>query len=209
MVSFSPDERRIAVCAGGGRDAWAGKLIAVIELQNGAISYLTGARMSAVTPAWSSHGTAIAYSAAPSPAANPDPGGGEEARRLLNHRRIWVTDAKSATPPRQLTHNSRYRGEKPVWSANGSHILFCRIIEDTLVDGSGRDQPGSGRRTPLHLPWTLKRGRLVVWILRNLRMARYLRLVSRLVNCRRSVQLQKRRSLPSGRACLTVRRPAG
>ena len=44
----------------------------------------------------------------------------EEPRSLLAQRRIWIGD-------RQLTRDDRSRDEEPMWSADGQHILFCRI----------------------------------------------------------------------------------
>jgi Tol biopolymer transport system component len=102
----------------------------------GAIAQLTDESVSAVTPAWSPDGSAIAYSAAPTVAA----GGGEEARRALAQRRIW-------SGSQQLTWDASYRDEAPMWSANGAHILFCRMAADNTksvwlmrADGSDAQQ---------------------------------------------------------------------
>jgi dipeptidyl aminopeptidase/acylaminoacyl peptidase len=130
MLSFSPAQDKLAVSAGGGRNQWDKKRIAVIDLETAASTYLTPGSMAAVSPAWSPDGTAIAYSAAPGPIAGSSVGGGEPARRLLASRRIWVADAKGADAPRALTGDSRYRDEAPAWSADGQHILFCRMTND-------------------------------------------------------------------------------
>lgn len=42
-------------------------------------------------------------------------------------RRIWVADIGARDRAVQLTSDSRYRDEEPVWSHDASHILFCRI----------------------------------------------------------------------------------
>ena len=130
MLCFSPAQDKLAVSTGGGRNEWEEKRIAVIDVETAAKSYLTPNSMAAVTPAWSPSGAAIAYSV----------GGGEQARRLLAGRRIWMGDVK-------LTGDSRYRDEEPVWSADGQHILFCRMAHDnskTLwlmrADGTGAVQ---------------------------------------------------------------------
>jgi len=130
MLSFLPAQDKLAVSTGGGRNEWEEKRIAIIDLETAASTYLTPNSMSAVSPAWSPSGTAMAYSAAPGPSAGSSIGGGEPARRLLARRRIWVVDVKGANAPRSLTGDSRYRDEEPVWSADGRHILFCRMAED-------------------------------------------------------------------------------
>ena len=126
-LSFSPPQDKLAVGTGGGRNQWEEKRIAVVDLETAARTYLTPNNMAAVSPAWSPNGTAIAYSAAPGPTAGSGVGGGEPARRLLASRRIWVVDVKGANAPKPLTSDSRYRDEEPVWSADGQHILFCRM----------------------------------------------------------------------------------
>jgi Tol biopolymer transport system component len=140
MLSLQPAQDKLAVSTGGGRNEWEEKRIAAIDLETAATSYLTPNSMAAVTPAWSPSGAAIAYSAAPGPAAGSSVGGGEQARRLLAGRRIWVGDVK-------LTGDSRYRDEEPVWSDDGQHILFCRMAPDNTktlwlmrADGTGAVQ---------------------------------------------------------------------
>ncbi len=125
MLSLSP-RGKLAVSAGRGREDWQDHRIAVIDPATAAIGYLTGPRIAAVSPAWSPSGDRIAYSAAPVPASGRI-GGGEEARRVLARRRIWVADAGGANPPAVLTREPLYRDEEPMWSADGSRILFCRI----------------------------------------------------------------------------------
>ena len=44
----------------------------------------------------------------------------------------------------KLTGDSRYRDEEPVWSADGQHILFCRMAHDNsktlwLMGADGTD----------------------------------------------------------------------
>jgi hypothetical protein len=69
-------------------------------------------------------------------------GGGAEARRFLQLRKIWVLDPVSTAPPQQLTDDPHYRDEEPLWSADSSHVLFARMDFDGhtslwLMESSG------------------------------------------------------------------------
>jgi hypothetical protein len=71
-------------------------------------------------------------------------GGGEKAHRFLQLRKIWVLDPLRAAPPQQLTEDSNYRDEEPLWSADSSHILFVRMDYEGhaslwLMENSGSD----------------------------------------------------------------------
>ena len=127
-LALAPGGGRLAASTGGGRNDWEEKRIVVIDLASGAKSYRTANSVAAVCPAWSPDGSTIAYSAAPDPGRSI--GGGDAARRLLAQRRIWVVDAAAGKPPRQLTNDAHYRDEEPMWSADGRHILFCRMTGD-------------------------------------------------------------------------------
>jgi Tol biopolymer transport system component len=125
--SLSPDGDRVAISAGAGRYHWADKRIALVDLKSGQISYITGVDQTAVFPAWSPKRDWIAYSAAPRMPWGANIGGGEPAKRLLAQRRIFIG-------PRQITSDPDYRDEKPMWSADGSHLLCTRIDrEDRLT----------------------------------------------------------------------------
>jgi hypothetical protein len=140
MLSLSI-QGKLAVNAGFGREDWCDRRIAILDPAAAApVRYLTGPNQAAVSPAWSPSGDRIAYSAAP--VAGTKIGGGQEARRVLGRRRIWVADAAGAAPPSVLTREPLYRDEEPMWSADGSRILFCRIdLRDRkslwLMDSSG------------------------------------------------------------------------
>ncbi len=128
MVSLRAADSRLAVTAGNGREEWEGKRIAVIDLRTGSVTHLTDSGMAAVCPAWSPDGAVIAYSAAPAPGHSV--GGGDEARRILAARRIWVTDARGNGAAHRLTNDPSYRDEEPMWSADGKSILFCRMDQE-------------------------------------------------------------------------------
>ena len=127
VLSLSPDGTCLAASAGGGRYQWQDKRIAVIDLNTAAITHLTDNRTAAVCPSWRPRGDRIAFAAAPGPGAGAGVGGGAPARRLLENRRIWMTAASGTSLPRQLTSDGAYRDEEPMWSADGSHILFGRM----------------------------------------------------------------------------------
>ena len=127
MLSLSPDRARLAIAAGAGREEWERKRIAVVDLNTLTVSHLTDDHTATVCPSWSPRGDRIAFAAAPSPATGAAVGGGEPARRLLEKRRIWITGVSGTSTPRQLTDDPLYRDEEPMWSADGSHILFARI----------------------------------------------------------------------------------
>ena len=127
MLSLSPDGARLAITAGGGREEWEQKRIAVIDLNTAEISRLTDDRTAAVCPSWCPRGDRIAFAAAPAPGTGAAVGGGEPARRLLEKRRIYMSGVSGTSTARQLTNDGLYRDEEPMWSADGRHILFGRI----------------------------------------------------------------------------------
>lgn len=145
MVVWSPAYDKLAIVAGSGRNQWEEKRIAILDPETAAISYLTDEKTAAAAPSWSPQGGTVAFSAAPGAAAGALIGGGEPARRLLAKRRIWIADASGMSQSKPLTSNGRYRDEKPMWSADGKQILFCRIGRDnskTLwLMGAGGENP--------------------------------------------------------------------
>ena len=44
----------------------------------------------------------------------------------MAQRRIWLMNA-DGSDKQQLTDDDAYRDERPLWSGDGSHILFARI----------------------------------------------------------------------------------
>jgi DNA-binding CsgD family transcriptional regulator/Tol biopolymer transport system component len=126
------------VSEGHGEQSWAGKRIAQIDLASGDLSYLTGPEATGLFPTWSPDFSQVAYVSAPavgeidglkpllSTSGSSDPSLVQVARSALAQRRIWVMD-KDGANKRQLTVDSAYRDERPLWSADGSHIFFGRI----------------------------------------------------------------------------------
>lgn len=134
FLALSPIHNEIAVTAGEERNEWHNKRIAIIDLDNSAIRYLTDQATVGLSPSWSPDGNLVAYSAEPAPAASEESDlecGCDEASQkrlneLLSQRHIWISDRTGAQPPRRLTSDSGYHEEEPLWSADGRHILFTR-----------------------------------------------------------------------------------
>ena len=108
----------VALVVGSGRSTWKNKRI---ELAGRSISPQSWA---AISPAWSPDGTHMAFVAAPDRA---DVLNEEAIHTALMQRRIWVTDVAGEAQPHRLTEGVTYRVERPLWSADGSHLLFARM----------------------------------------------------------------------------------
>lgn len=124
MLALSPLGNKLVVSAGLGRMTWSGKRIAVIDLETAAVRYLTDKTTSAISPSWSPDGERIVYAAAPNAVGIS---GGDEAKACLQKRRVWIADASGINWPKQITNDDHYRDEEPMWSRDGTHILFCRM----------------------------------------------------------------------------------
>ena len=48
-------------------------------------------------------------------------------------RRIWVMPVEGDSPAKPLADDPAYRDEYPLWSAEGSHILFVRMDAEDSV----------------------------------------------------------------------------
>jgi Tol biopolymer transport system component len=115
---------QVALVAGGYRGAWTNKTLRVVLPATGEGETLTSPDQVVSSPAWSPDGQRIAFSAMPD---EGDLVGGEDARLGMMNRRIWVGTVGSDSQPRQLTDDPAYRDEYPLWSADGSHVLFVRM----------------------------------------------------------------------------------
>jgi Tol biopolymer transport system component len=113
----------VALVVGSGRSTWKNKHI---ELAGRAISPQS---LAAISPAWSPNGARLAFVASPDRA---DLGSEEAIRVGLMQRRIWVTKVAGELEPQRLTAGTAYREERPLWSADDSHLLFARM------DATGR-----------------------------------------------------------------------
>lgn len=141
FVAPEPGEsERVALVAGGGREAWANKRLVIATASTGGQVMLTPPDLAVSSPSWSPDGAFIAYAAAPD--AGTSMAGGEEARRALMQRRIFVVKTQGSPQPRPITNDPAYRDERPLWSADGSALLFARMDDQGrvslwLVPGAG------------------------------------------------------------------------
>lgn len=130
FVSFSPTTDAIAITSGGGRETWENKGIALIDFATGepSVKILTEPSVSAQTPAWSPDGSKLAWCEAPTPSRESRRNGPFMSAEddAVRHRRIWVTDVDARGRSTPITNDARYFDEEPIWSRDGSHILFCR-----------------------------------------------------------------------------------
>ena len=115
----------VALTVGAGRETWTNKRIALVDVETGSIDYLTDETTSAFSPALSPDGRAIAYVAAPDIG---HVGGGDTAKAGTAQRRIWVMNVDGSNQ-RPVTGDPAYRDERPLWSADGSHVLLARMNE--------------------------------------------------------------------------------
>src|SRR2546426_4222618 len=149
-MSISPDRAEALVSGGCCREAWTNKRVTLVNPASGKFTLLTSARLVTVSPSWSTDGSQIVFVSAPeteqaaitgtirdnhgqiSPRgangaiASSSIGGGEAAKQALARRRIWIMNADGSRA-RQLTADSSYRDEYPVWTKHGQYILFARI----------------------------------------------------------------------------------
>jgi hypothetical protein len=118
---------RVAVVVGGPREAWTNKQLTLY--QDGGRALLSGSDSAASSPAWSRDGQWLAY------VLGPDQGqelSGDEVHAALQARKLWVRDlAKNKAT--QLTSDPDYRDEYPLWSADGSTLLFVRLDSGNAV----------------------------------------------------------------------------
>jgi len=186
MLDLAPASagNRLAVTDGAFRETWAGKRIALIDLDTNVSWRLMPDNVTSMCPAWSPDGRRIACFAGPdadlafntamaglnytvirpdgtketktfTPESHIGIGGGEEAHAALQQRKIWMLDPSNNNPPRQLTSDTHYRDEEPLWSADGNHILFARMDYEGnsslwLMDASGVGAVQVCRLGPLH-----------------------------------------------------------
>jgi hypothetical protein len=129
------DGSAIAVVVGAGRGTWSNKRLDVVDGVTGDAVTLSlqdqaaTSPQAASSPAWSPDGTRLAYAAM---ADRGDLVGGNTAREGLATRRIWIADTAGGEPLR-VTDDPAFRDERPLWSGDGSSLLFVRMDADEGV----------------------------------------------------------------------------
>ena len=126
-----PNTSLIAMTVSMSSNTWTGQQIAVVDLANGETSYLTDEDTASQQPSWSPDGGQIAY------VSQPDRGDAtgeteEEFAQLVAGRHVWMMNS-DGSGKHQLTDDPQYRDERPLWSKDGSVILFTRIITRASV----------------------------------------------------------------------------
>lgn len=136
---FVSSSRRgeLALVAGGGRATVWQKRIVIVDPRSDQSRFLTPEREAAISPAWSSNGTRLAYVAGPATAT----AGGELMRQALMGRRIGVASV-DGSDRRSVTDDPNFRDEFPLWLQGGRHLLFCRLDKEDhaslwLLDAQG------------------------------------------------------------------------
>ncbi|MDI7276108.1 MAG: hypothetical protein QME94_09015 [Anaerolineae bacterium] len=124
LLATSPPSDRLGLVVGSGRETWKHKNLVVMSATGEAARQLDAPGQVPASASWSPAGRLIAYSAMPAPELEPVRL--DQIDQALAGRRIWVV-AEDGTGRLQLTDDPEYRDERPLWSADGQHILFVRI----------------------------------------------------------------------------------
>jgi dipeptidyl aminopeptidase/acylaminoacyl peptidase len=146
FLSVDRLRRDILVVNGGGRETWTGKRLTLIDPATGKLTELTDEKSVVASASWSPDGEQIAYVSGPDEKATEHQQvgtvvlpNGQRSRQviripestpktLVNQRRIWMIGRDGK--PRQVTSDSHYRDEYPIWSADGKSILFIRVDQE-------------------------------------------------------------------------------
>jgi dipeptidyl aminopeptidase/acylaminoacyl peptidase len=144
MVALSPTADVLAAAVGGDHLMYQEHQLVLADVSADAKSPvvpITGPSVHVLQPSWSPDGQRLAWSQGPDAnVVGPQMMEREEHftwekvwDRCIRARRIWSAGGRGLAKPVQLTNDSRYRDENPLWSRDGKHILFERTDEKETV----------------------------------------------------------------------------
>lgn len=113
----------LAVSAGEDRRAWMNKRLVLVNTSNGQIENLSAPQLASVSPQWSPDDKTIAYAASETDIVNEED---SYIQPELLARRIYTVDLQTKVST-QLSPDSQFQDEHPVWLEDGKHLLFARI----------------------------------------------------------------------------------
>ena len=144
MTSLSPAADVLAAALGDDHLTDGGHRLVLANVSAdsaSSVTPVTGPMVTVMDPAWSPDGRQLAWTQAPD---SDTLTGAEVSIRSVRQRRIWLAGEHGLGAPVQLTNDSRFADEMPIWSRDGQHILFGRIGEKDArsvwlmqADGSG------------------------------------------------------------------------
>lgn len=126
FLALSATGNFLAVVEGSRRETWANKHIVRIDPATGTRAVLTAADTAALFPRFSPDGQHIAYVVGPRCGADLPCGSYEAKTVALPQRKIGIMRSDGSAK-KALTNDPAYRDERPLWSNEGTHLLFARV----------------------------------------------------------------------------------
>ena len=134
-LAWSPSGRQMLLVAGGRRETWHGKGLAICDVYAARCRTLPQpSGVISLDPTWSPSGRDIAFVRARDLG---DAGGFDNTRTVsawVRTHTLWLADATGAGA-RQLAAGSGIY--EPQWSADGQHLLYIRANSLCLIDARG------------------------------------------------------------------------
>lgn len=132
-LSWSPDGSKFLTVKGTGREIWRNKSLVICDVKTGkSIDLPKKPNTVSIDPDWSLDGKHIVYVEA---VERKDVKNAEEVNSWGQTRTLWVADAEGKNA-RQI--NEAGTGiNRPLWSRDGSHIIYLKDNSVWLVDING------------------------------------------------------------------------
>jgi Tol biopolymer transport system component len=125
FVAFAPNGKRLVISQGSSRHVIENKWLISLDLATGHSRRLTEPEWACTCPAWSPDSKHLVYCAAPDDESM-------EWSSNFKHRHLWRMDA-DGSHKRPLTQDNAYEDDRPIWLADGKHILFTRKDGDEIA----------------------------------------------------------------------------